>query len=278
MTELEAKIRKPYPMKKNFPVEFVYQLFALLLSFLLVHTIYVTVVRPAARQIQAEQAIQLAADENYVPERSLYILIRDYEQESCFVLLLWALAIMGFKARRTFKERALLDRALVPVGEGISILPEDSREYSRPLQALPAPERGFLLPRSLLTALHRFRSTRDIQSVATTVREMCEAEQERLDSELSMVRYIAWAIPSIGFIGTVRGIGQALAQAHKAVEGDISGVTDNLGVAFNSTFIALVLSIVLMFLMHQLQLMQERLVLDCQEYAEEQLISKLREE
>ena len=75
-----------------------------------------------------------------------------------------------------------------------------------------------------------------------------------------MIRYIAWAIPSIGFIGTVRGISDALGQAYKAVEGDIAGVTASLGVAFNSTFIALVISIVLMFFMHQLQLLQERLV------------------
>ncbi len=38
-----------------------------------------------------------------------------------------------------------------------------------------------------------------------------------------MIRYISWAIPSIGFIGTVRGIGEALAQADKAVQGDIAG-------------------------------------------------------
>ena len=58
-----------------------------------------------------------------------------------------------------------------------------------------------------------------------------------------MIRYISWAIPSIGFIGTVRGIGEALAQADKAVQGDIAGVTQSLGVAFNSTFIALLISI-----------------------------------
>ena len=55
------------------------------------------------------------------------------------------------------------------------------------------------------------------------------------------------AIPSIGFIGTVRGIGEALSQAHVAVEGDIAGMTASLGVAFNSTFVALVVSIFLMF-------------------------------
>jgi biopolymer transport protein ExbB/TolQ len=105
---------------------------------------------------------------------------------------------------------------------------------------------------------------------------LCDAESERLDSELSMVRYIAWAIPSIGFLGTVRGIGDALGKAHQAVEGDISGVTRSLGTAFNSTFIALLISIVLMFLLHRLQLRQERLVRDTETYADERLIQHLR--
>ena len=100
--------------------------------------------------------------------------------------------------------------------------------------------------------------------------------KERLESERSMVRYIAWAIPSIGFIGTVRGIGEALAQAHKAVEGDITGVTMSLGVAFNSTLIALLLSIILMLIVHQIQLQQQRLVLDAEHYADEHLIRHLR--
>ena len=91
-----------------------------------------------------------------------------------------------------------------------------------------------------------------------------------------MVRYIIWAIPSIGFIGTVRGIGEALGQAHKAVEGDILGVTLSLGVAFNSTFVALIISIFIMFLMHQLQLLQERLVLDSQRYCDVSLLCHLK--
>jgi len=90
-----------------------------------------------------------------------------------------------------------------------------------------------------------------------------------------MIRYIAWAIPSIGFIGTVRGIGDALGQAYQAIEGEIFGVTRSLGVAFNSTLIALLISIVLMFMLHQLQLMQERYVLDTEAYCEENLTRHL---
>lgn len=91
-----------------------------------------------------------------------------------------------------------------------------------------------------------------------------------------MIRYIAWAIPSIGFLGTVRGIGQALGQANKAVQGDIAGVTQSLGIAFNSTFVALLISIVIMFLLHQLQLAQERIVLDTENYADNRLIQHLQ--
>ena len=91
-----------------------------------------------------------------------------------------------------------------------------------------------------------------------------------------MIRYIAWAIPSIGFLGTVRGIGQALGQAHKAVEGDITGVTQSLGVAFNSTFVALLIIILIMFLLHQLQLAQERLALDAEEYCDVRLVRHLQ--
>ena len=109
------------------------------------------------------------------------------------------------------------------------------------------------------------------------VHEMCESEAERSESELSIIRYIAWAIPSIGFIGTVRGIGDALAQAHQAVSGDITGVTQSLGVAFNSTLIALLISIVLMFIIHQIQLMQERLVLGAGRYCDNMLIRRLRD-
>ena len=74
----------------------------------------------------------------------------------------------------------------------------------------------------------------------------------------------------------MRGIGQALGQAHRAVEGDIAGVTQSLGVAFNSTFVALLISILIMFLLHQLQLAQERLALDAEEYCDVRLVRHLQ--
>jgi biopolymer transport protein ExbB/TolQ len=263
-------------MKKNFPVEFVYQVFALIASIILVHAVYVTLVRPKAAAVLAEQAVRIQAEQNYTPERSVYVLVRDFEQEACIILALWAFAIMGFKAWQALAERRLLDAGLVSIKEGLRILPDDTRQYARNLQALPDKLRAMLLPRVMLAALERFGSTRNVQDVSSVANTLCEGEGERLESELSMIRYIAWAIPSVGFIGTVRGIGEALGQAHRAVEGDISGVTESLGVAFNSTFIALLISIVVMFLVHQLQLLQERFVFDAQTHVDHNLIRHMQ--
>jgi biopolymer transport protein ExbB/TolQ len=264
------------PLSRPFPVEFVYQAFSLIVAILLVHAVYVTLIRPEANAELEANAIAMQQDVRFVPERSIYVLVRDFEQESCFILMLWAMAIMSFKGFETLREGKLLQTDLVPLSSGMRILPEDTREFARRVEALPMAARRLLLPRALITALHRFGSTRSIQDVSSAVQSVCQSESERLESELSMVRYIAWAIPSVGFIGTVRGIGDALAQAHRAVEGDIVGVTQALGVAFNSTFIALLLSIVLMFALHQLQLTQERQVFDTESYCDERLVSHLR--
>ncbi|NIR27758.1 MAG: MotA/TolQ/ExbB proton channel family protein [Gammaproteobacteria bacterium] len=262
-------------MRKAFPTEFVYQLFALIVAAIIVHAIYVAVIRPNADAFLHEQQARIQADPDYQPERSLSVLVRDYEQEACFILMLWAFAIMAYKGVATYRERRLLDDDLLGIEDLQRIRAEDAHQLSRDLQSLPRRLQGHLLPRALLSGLHRFSATRSVQDVSTATREVCETEAERLESELSIVRYIAWAIPSIGFIGTVRGIGDALAQAHQAVEGNITGVTQSLGVAFNSTFIALVISIVVMFFVHQLQLQQERLVLETESYCDDHLVRHL---
>ncbi|MCC7257703.1 MAG: MotA/TolQ/ExbB proton channel family protein [Gammaproteobacteria bacterium] len=262
-------------MNQTFSREFVFQLFALIIAVILVHGIYVTIVWPNAEAVLAEQREGMKQDPDYVAEPSIYVIVKDYEQESCFVLMLWCLAIIGYKGWSTIRERRLFELALVPIAEGVRVLPEDTREYARQLQGLAEVDRLMLLPRTLMNALVRFGATRSVQDVAASTHQLVTSEAERMESELSMVRYILWAIPAIGFIGTVRGIGLALGMAHRAVEGDVSGVTENLGTAFNSTLIALLISIPLMFLVHQLQLMQERLVFDAETYTDDHLIRHL---
>lgn len=263
-------------MRKLFPTEFIFQVFSLLIAFIVVHAIYVAIIRPNADAFIAEERARMEIDADYVQQRSYYVVVKDYEQEACFVLMLWAMAILGFKGITTYRQQTQLNQDLIGVPEDRAISVANAGSIIQQLRELPKHKQEFLLPRVLLGALDRFAATQSVQNASTTVHDLCESEGERLDSELAVIRYIAWAIPSVGFIGTVRGIGDALGQAHRAVEGDITGVTQSLGVAFNSTFIALVISIVLMFFIHQVQLMQERLVLDSERYCDNWLVRRLR--
>jgi biopolymer transport protein ExbB/TolQ len=263
-------------MKSRYPKEFRFSLISLLVATIVIHAIWTAWVRPNAQAVLAVQAEAMDKDPNYVPERSLFVIMKDWEQESCVILMIWAVAMIGFKNRTTGREQDLLNQDPVRVPEGMRILPEDTREYVRQLESLPSDQQQSLIVRAAKAALARFGATRNVQDVSEAGHAVCQAEAERLDSELSMIRYIAWAIPAIGFIGTVRGIGDALAEAHKAVTGDISGVTEGLGVAFNSTLVALLLSLLLMFLLHNLQLAQERLVLDAETYLDNRVLRNLQ--
>jgi biopolymer transport protein ExbB/TolQ len=274
-------------MRSVFGREALFSVGALLISAIVVQTIYATVIRPRAAAILALPAPQEAEQEGKPAApgttatptrnlRSVFVILKDYEQETALILALWALALIGHQAQAVTVNRRLLSKEYVDVGEGHVVLPDDARAYARPLESLPLEEQDMLLPRALMVALNRFGATRSVQDSAEAVRAECENELDRLDAQLSMVRFTAWAIPAVGFVGTVRGIGRALQDAQGALHGDISGVTLGLGVTFNATLTALVACILVMFFLHQLQQAQDRLVLDARMYIDRRLIRHMR--
>jgi biopolymer transport protein ExbB/TolQ len=264
------------PRRFQYPSEFFVTLFALIFTILVTHALYVSWIRPTGEEFTAIEQARLKADANYTPQRSVFLTIKDYEQEVEIIHFAWAMLIIGYKALLIRRERQLLERELIRVPEGIKILPEDAKDYARQIEALPPEDKPMLVVRALQRTLDRFAATRSIRDSAETSKSVCESEADRLDSGLAMIRYIAWAIPAIGFIGTVRHIGDALLQAHKAVSGDITDVTSNLGIAFNATFVALLLTIILMFFLHQLQQSQEQFVHDTDHWIDQHVVRHMQ--
>lgn len=267
-------------MRSVFAREVLFSLGALLLSAIAIQALYATVIRPRAEAILAEPPTPPEAQRTGRPVthdlRSVFVILKDYEQETALILASWALCLIAYQARAVADNRRLLDKQYIELAEGHVVLPDDARAYGRPIEQLPRQEQDMLLPRALLVALNRFGATRSVQDAAEAVRAECENEIDRLDAQLSMVRFTAWAIPAVGFVGTVRGIGRALQEAQGALHGDISGVTLGLGVTFNATLTALVSCIVVMFCLHQLQQAQDRLVLDARSYIDRKLIRNMR--
>jgi len=250
---------------------FAAQVLAALLAVLIIHSIFTVVIRP-----QAEADIQLTRDLGEPAPRTISVMLKDYEQEASFILFVWAMGIIVLRFRATSYQVQLLDKNYLPRKDDEKIKPDTAAKYIQSLNSLQDPaEREAILPKMLTTGLHHFNGTEDISSATEVSHQVSESEADHMEAELSMVRYIAWAIPSVGFIGTVRGIGEALSKAGEALDGDIAGITESLGVAFNSTLVALLLSIVLMFFLHHLQMRQDRLILRCNAYCHKYLLSQL---
>ena len=242
-------------------------LLVLVLAIIAIHLTYIGFIRP-----QAELAIETARQAGQSAPRDLFVILKDVEQEICLILMIWGTFLIADKCIHILKERYLFD---------IDLLESSAADKSglttslEEMEKLPERVKKSPLVQTLMASLRRYLITNDVQNTSDAITASVEALGVRLEAENSMVRYLIWAIPSIGFIGTVRGIGQALSQADKALAGDIAGMTDSLGVAFNSTFVALVISIGLMFLLHQLQRLQDGLLVGTQEYCDKFLLNRI---
>lgn len=242
---------------------------ALIVSILVVHLIYIGYVRPEATLL-----IEMSQQSGQSAPRDLVVVLKDYEQEICFILMLWGTYLILSKCLIIMKNKYLYTVDLIEASSHETFNPEEAvhkldNELSESHNSAP-------LVQTLRAALWRYAGTKNVQNLSDAIESSVEALGVRQEAENSMIRYLIWAIPSIGFIGTVRGIGQALSLADKALAGDIAGMTDSLGVAFNSTLVALLISIFLMFLFHQLQRLQDGQIVDTQAYCDKYLLARVK--
>jgi biopolymer transport protein ExbB/TolQ len=111
--------------------------------------------------------------------------------------------------------------------------------------------------------------------VAEVVRNQADVELSRLTASMATVNYLAWAIPAIGFVGTVRGLGGAFGADAATIEAFTQQAKDQLKIAFDCTLVALILSLGVMYFLHAVQRAEETLVTDAQEYCQEHLLLRL---
>jgi biopolymer transport protein ExbB/TolQ len=267
--------------KGIFSIEFLVPIIAFVIAIIGVQILYVKWVHPNEKEFMVKRRLLMSQNSNSeeIKKRPIFIIIKDEEPKWEIIFTLAGMMILGYKLLNIHRERRLFRYDFVRVQPGERIIPEDALDRYKELKTAVESDpswRERLLPECLLASLHRFHASASIQDAANAIRERAELAGDRLDSSLSLVRYIAWAIPAIGFIGTVRGIGDALNFAEQAIKGDISSVTTGLGLAFNSTFVGLSMCIILMFFLHMVQQRQEAFIIETQVFCRDKLIDVMK--
>ena len=124
-------------------------------------------------------------------------------------------------------------------------------EHGESLVALPKSIQRHYLWSRLVNSLHYIYRTGSVGGVEDEMKYLAEMDIERQQQRYSLSRILIWATPMLGFLGTVLGISQALGGIAVGPENDfqqmMGGLQGSLYVAFDTTALALSLSMVLMF-------------------------------
>lgn len=176
---------------------------------------------------------------------------------------------------------------VLETGKGIHkhYLPEDNHTILEP-QDMPDIYKKLGLDVDIMGSLAhlikkmimQFQATNSVEQTNTMLNSQLELQSAAIDTNYNMIRYITWFIPTLGFIGTVLGISQALGYAGATNgQGDkfVAELTDKLALAFDTTLLALIMSAILVFIMHLVQGKEEKNLVVIGQYTLDNFVNRL---
>jgi len=208
---------------------------------------------------------------------------RGWTPYAVVLLTFWSLVVLIDKAIAVRRRHKSLDATFLPedvvlnTAEGIEEAIATSRATSKRLKDV-------ILGHRIRRALDHFKATWNIKEVGDILHEESESDFAAVNSSYSMVRLFVWTIPILGFIGTVMGVSAAVggfasflsaAREVSQITDALTGVTAGLSVAFDTTFVALLLSIIVMLAMSSVEKMEEDQLQLFEDYCQNQVLRRL---
>jgi len=211
---------------------------------------------------------------------------RGWVPHAIALLTCWSVAALLLKAYKLNGQRKSLSLDLLPSELSPEIRAENVEQFQAHIrESCESPKHSFVA-RRVLRALEYFKARGNAEEVAAVLGSQAEADAASVESSYTMVRVLIWAIPILGFIGTVVGISGAVSQFAGSIQGaedlavikdSLGQVTSNLAYAFDTTLVALVMSVLLMIPASSMQKSEEDLLNSVDEYCNEKLLERLRE-
>jgi hypothetical protein len=165
------------------------------------------------------------------------------------VLFCCALGALGSKMFGYLSQQAACRSTLLPPWDGKSIPAADAPQLRAELHHNASRLGNSWLVRRLDAVLDFISKRGSAEGLDDQLRSLADADALSLDNSYALIRFITWAIPILGFLGTVLGITKAIAGVTPEVlEKSLSSVTEGLSLAFDTTAVGLALTMLTMFL------------------------------
>jgi biopolymer transport protein ExbB/TolQ len=251
----------------------------------------------------------------FLPLRGTYVgnlfLERGFIPFVTVLVTFWGHAILALKLLAVKRQFGYAERELelIPLEIGVQITTANVDQFLDHLSSLPRDEQQSILARRIQGALEHFKHRNSVPEVQEYLTSQAEIEASGVDSGYTLLRAFIWTVPILGFIGTVMGISDAVTVLAKAVApatapaepgapaageanaagaapaDDISkrlmegmgGVIKGLATAFDTTFIALVMAILLLFPTEALRKREYAMLDRTEAFTNESLLRRLVE-
>ena len=197
----------------------------------------------------------------------------------------WSVAILYMKGRKLAFQRRALALNAVPQQPDFILHTGTAGDVLARIHRLVDDTRHFVLLNRVDRALSNLRNIGQIGDVSQILTAQADFDEAQIASSYNLVTGFVWAIPVLGFIGTVLGLGDAIGSFGLTLQagGDLSKIKDSLqlvtgglATAFDTTLIALVAALIIQLYLTHLQHREAEFLDECNDYCHAHLVTKLR--
>jgi chemotaxis protein MotA len=202
-----------------------------------------------------------------------------YIQMLTIAAFLFGMLDLGAKSRLITREREGFYLNLLPVGDQAQLSPKDVSEIRSGVAQIE--QRGFryLIADFIKKTCNQYRNDESIGETLHVIGAQISNSKAEAESRLEVTRYVISAISALGFIGTVMGLADSIGLAHLASDPEkIKMITGSLYVAFDTTLVALLLSLVLTYRYHVYLEMLDSFYSQSEAYIIENLVSRIKKD
>ncbi len=196
----------------------------------------------------------------------------------------WGVGIVILKSQKAKMQRNAMLLDVLPEELGAEINPQNVGSFIDHVYRLPVRLRDSFMTNRIRKGLEFFESRPHNQDVATLMASQSDIDASRIQGSYSLVKVFLWAIPILGFIGTVLGLSLAIGGLELGEAGDmdalmasLNNVIGGLGTAFNTTLYGLFLSLVLSFPVAAMQKREEDVLNAIDAFCNENLLTRIND-
>jgi len=199
-------------------------------------------------------------------------------------LFFWGLTILGMKWKMNQRQERAALLELFPQHLGRQIDRTTVSGFIDNIYQVPLTLRDSLIVNRIRKALELFEARPNNTEVATFLSTQSDLDANRSTGSYSLLKVFLWAIPILGFIGTVMGLSTAVGSLAvgdnsdpEALMASVNNLTGGLGLAFDTTLLGLILSILMSFPMAAVQKKEDETLTIIDAFCNEKVLPKLND-